>query len=146
MAQSETATKTHATGSYGIKSWDEKTWDGKDHKDPSLKGTARLSHAKVTFTFQGDFQGEGEVQFVMSYLDDANATFVGLMKMTGKLNGREGSFVVKSDGKFENGAASSKWIIIPDSGTGALKGIRGEGETVAHHGDTQPFTLDYTIG
>ncbi|MFL5802893.1 MAG: DUF3224 domain-containing protein [Roseiflexaceae bacterium] len=34
---------------------------------------------------------------------------------------------------------------MPGSGTGQLRGMRGEGSTVAHHGDAQPFTLDYSF-
>ena len=51
--------------------------------------------------------------------------------------------MLKIDGAFENGAATSTMTIIPGSGTGELAGITGQGETVAVHADTQPFTLDY---
>jgi hypothetical protein len=142
MNKSGTGTQARASGSYGIKGWDEKTWDGVDHKAQS---GAKLTHAKVIFAFQGDFQGEGEVQFLMSYRDETYATFVGMMKMSGLLNGRDGSFVVQSIGQFENGAASSKWTIVPGSGTGTLTGISGSGESVATHGDSQPFTLVYSF-
>jgi Protein of unknown function (DUF3224) len=140
MAQKRTATSTRAKGTYGIKKWEEKTWDGKDRKE---QPGAKLTHANVIFTFQGDFEGEAAVHYLMSYRDDTYATFVGLQQMTGRLADRSGSFVVKVDGVFENGAAKSTWTIIPGSGSGDLRGLRGEGSTVAHHGDTQPFTLDY---
>jgi hypothetical protein len=138
-----TATMTRAKGTYGIKAWDEKTWDGKDHKK---QPGAKLTHAKITFTFQGDFEGEAQVQFLMDYRDDSYATFVGLQRFTGRLGDRTGSFDTTVNGVFENGAAKSTWSIIPGSGTGDLHGIKGEGSTVAHHGDTQPFTLDYSFG
>src|SRR3989442_9773523 len=99
-------TSQHAKGSYGIKGWDEKTWDDRDYKE--LKG-AKLTHAKVTFTFHGDFEGEGNVQFLMAYRDDSYATFVGLQQMVGRLGDRSGSFVLKVDGVFENGAAKPTW-------------------------------------
>ena len=135
-------TATRAKGSYGIKAWDEKTWDGKDHKD---QPGAKLTHAKITFTFTGDFEGEAQIQYLMDYRDDSYATFVGLQRFTGRLGDRSGSFDTMVNGVFENGAAKSTWSIVPGSGTGDLRGIRGEGSTVAHHGDTQPFTLDYSF-
>lgn len=142
MAQKEKSKSIHATGNYEVASWDEKTWDGKDHKE--VHG-AKLTHAKIVHPFHGGFEGEGKVQYVMSYLDDANATFVGLMQMNGRLGDRSGTFVMKIVGAFANGEARSTWSVIPDSGTGDLKGLRGEGETVAVHADLQPYTFDYSF-
>ena len=102
-----------------------------------------LTHAAVTFLFHGDVEAEAKTQYLMSYLDDANATYVGLLQLDGQIGDRKGTCVLKLDGKFENGAASSIMTIIPGSGTGELAGIMGAGETVAVHADTQPFTLDY---
>ncbi len=140
MDSKSVGVKTRASGTYGLKSWDEKTWDGKDHK---AEHGAKLTTARVVLTFQGDIEGEADVHFEMVYRDDTYATYVGLQRITGRIGNRSGSFVTTASGVFENGAASSTWSIVPGSGTGDLKGIRGEGQTVAHHGDTQPFTLDY---
>jgi hypothetical protein len=140
MDRKGASTRTRATGTYGIKSWDEKTWEGKDHKQ---QPGAKLTHAKVVFDLHGDMEGEAKVQFLMSYRDDTYATFVALQQMTGRIGGRSGSFVIQVNGTFENGAAKSTWTIVPGSGTGDLRGIRGEGSTVAHHSDSQPYTLDY---
>lgn len=140
MDQRAAVTRSHATGTYGIKSWDEKTWDGKDHKD---QPGAKLTHAKIVFTLHGDVEGEASVQLVMAYRNDSYATFVGLQQLVGRVGNRTGSCVFKVDGVFENGAAMSTWSVIPGSGTGDLHGIRGEASTVAHHGDTQPFAFDY---
>ncbi len=131
---------THASGTYEIKSWDEKTWDGKGRTE---QPGAKLTHALVTFLFHGDVEAEGKTQYLMAYQDDANATYVGLLQFDGQIGGRMGTCVLKIDGAFENGAATSTMTIIPGSGTGELAGIKGQGETVAVHADTQPFTLDY---
>jgi len=129
-----------ATGTYGIEAWDEKTWDGKDRKaQPGVK----LTHAKIRQDFHGDIEGSAEIQLVMSYREDESATFVGLQYMSGRIGERIGTFVIKVDGMFEKGVAKSTWEIISGSGTGDLRGIRGEGTTEATHGDRQPFTLNY---
>src|SRR5437667_12781299 len=100
MAQKATSISTRAKGTYGIKQWDEKTWDGKDRKE---QPGAKLTHAKVTFTFQGDFEGEAKVHYLMSYRDDTYATFVGLQQMLGRLGDRSGSFATTINGVVENG-------------------------------------------
>jgi hypothetical protein len=135
-------TSTHLKGTYRLKSWDEKTWDGKPYTE--RKG-AKLTHAVITYAMQGGFEGEGHAQLVMSYRDEANATYVGLQEMVGKIGDRSGTFVCKVDGGYAGGEAKSTWEIIPGSGTGDFAGISGRGDTTAVHGDTQPYTFDYTF-
>ena len=135
----KTTTKVREKGNYGIKSSDEKAWDGNDPKD---QPGDKLTDAKVIYTFTGDFEGEGTVEMLMAYHGE-NATYIGLQFMKGRLGNRSGSFIVQISGAFEKGAARSEWTVIPGPGTGELLGIQGKGETIAHHGDTQPFTLDY---
>ncbi len=141
MAQKAKA-HTHVKGTYGLKSWDEKIWDGKDYKE--RKG-AKLTHAVIVYTLQGGFEGEGHSQLVMSYRDEANATYVGLQQFVGKIGDRTGTFICKVDGTFEGGEAKSTWAVIPGTGTGDWAGITGKGETTAVHGDTQPYTFDYSF-
>src|SRR6266498_1123555 len=65
----------------------------------------------------------------------------------GQVGDRSGSFVVRADGVFEDGAATTTWQVIDGSGSGELRGIRGTGKAVAASG--QPggtFTLDYDLG
>lgn len=142
MERKATAASKRATGTYEIRGWDEKTWDGKDHSEQS---GAKLTHADVKLAFHGDIEGDGRVQFLMAYRDDAFASFIGLQQITGRIGERSGSVIMRIDGVFENGAATSTWSVIPGSGTGELQGLRGEGSSVAHHGDQQPFTLDYSF-
>jgi hypothetical protein len=135
---------TRATGTLEIKDWDEKTWDGKPQKDVS---GAKLTHAIVKHTLHGDIEGEGTVRFLMSYRDDGSANFVGLQQVVGSLAGRSGSFVLQIVGTFDGDAATSNWSVVPGSARGDLRGLRGEGNSVARHGESQPpYTLDYDFG
>src|SRR6185503_19803772 len=99
MAQKTKTKSTHSKGTYGLKSCEEKTWDGKDYKEAN---GAKLTHAKIVYTFEGDFVGEGKSQLLMTYRDDANATYVGLQVMEGHLGDRSGTFIAQVVGKFEN--------------------------------------------
>ncbi len=55
----------------------------------------------------------------------------------------EGSFVLQVSGTFEGGMSKATWFVVPGSGTGELRGLRGEGGFPPHHGRTVPITLDY---
>jgi hypothetical protein len=133
--------KNHATGTFAIKDWDEKTWDGKEWKEVS---GAKLTYAKVTAHFQGDIEGEASMQAVMAYTESGAAHFTGLQLMVGRVGERSGTFVLQVSGAYAAEAAKTTWFVVPDSGTGDLRGLRGEGGYVAVHGQQQvPYTLDY---
>ena len=80
----------------------------------------------------------------MFYRDDGTATYTGLERIVGRLGDRSGSFVLRADGRFDGGAATTTWQVVDGSGSGDLSGISGTGTSVAASG--QPggtFTLDY---
>ncbi len=128
--------KTHATATFEIKNWDEKPYDEFD-------GGRKLTRASVKKSFQGDIAGESTVEYLMMYREDGSANFVGMEHVTGRLGDRSGSFVLEHRGTFENGVAKATWFVIPGSGTGALRGLRGEGSSVLEHGQEYMFALDY---
>jgi Protein of unknown function (DUF3224) len=131
--------KNVASCRFAIKSWDEKPYS----EGPDLP---KLTRAAVTKTFTGDIDGEGHVAYLMMYGSDGSATFVGLERVVGHLGGKSGSFVLQRAGTFENGVAKESYVVIPGSGTGELRGLRGEGESALGHGTEHPLTLTYEFG
>jgi len=130
--------KHTANARFAIKSWDEKPYrEGAD--------TPKLTRATVTKTFTGDLEGEGHVEYLMMYRSDGSATFVGLEHITGRIGGKEGSFVLQRTGTFEGGQAKESYSVIPGSGTGALRKLKGEGTSAVGHGMEHPFTLSYEL-
>ena len=81
----------------------------------------------------------------MMYRSDGSATFVGLERVTGRVGGKSGTFVLQRVGVFEDGQAKESYSVIPGSGTGQLRGLHGEGRTAVGHGSEHPFTLDYEL-
>jgi hypothetical protein len=131
--------KHTANGRFAIKSWDEKPYsEGPDQP--------KLTRASVTKTFTGDLAGEGHVEYLMAYAGDGSATFVGHERIVGELAGKSGSFVLQRTGAFENGVAKESYSVVPGSGTGALKGLRGEGTSAVGHGMEHPFTITWELG
>ena len=132
---------THATGTFEFKAWDEKTWEGKAARD--VHG-AKLTHASIRNAYHGDIEGESTSQILMVYDENDHAIYTGLEQITGTLGGKAGSFVLHMDGRFDGGTAKGDWSVVPGSGTGDLKGLRGKGSFAAQlHVNHTPFTLNY---
>ena len=131
--------KKSATARFAIKGWDEKPYsEGQD--------LPKLTRAAVTKTFTGDIEGEGQVEYLMMYGSDGSATFVGLERIVGRIAGNSGTFVLQRTGVFEGGQAKESYAVIPGSGTGELRGLRGAGTSAVGHGTEHPMTLNYELG
>jgi len=123
---------------FAIKSWDEKPYsEGRD--------LPRLTRASVMKAFTGDIEGEGQVEYLMMYLKDGSATFVGLERVVGRIGPKTGTFVLQRIGVFENGQAKESFSVIPGSATGELQGLRGHGSSAVGHGMEHPFSLNYDL-
>jgi hypothetical protein len=130
--------KRTANARFAIKKWDEKPYsEGQD--------LPKLTRARVTKTFTGEIEGEGEVEYLMMYRGDGSAAFVGLERITGRIGGKAGTFVLQRTGVFEGGQAKESYTVIPGSGTGDLKGLQGDGSSAVGHGMEHPFTLSYEL-
>jgi len=125
-----------ARARFAITSWDEKPYS----EGPDLP---KLTRASVVKTLTGDIEGEGRVEYLMMYRADGTATFVGLERVTAKIDGRSGSFVLERTGAFEGGLANETYSVIAGSATGELRGLRGKGSTSVGHGMEHPFELTY---
>jgi Protein of unknown function (DUF3224) len=127
-----------ANARFTIKSWDEKPYS----EGPGLPRLTRASVAKI---YTGDIEGEGQVDYLMMYRDDGSAAFVGIERVVGRLLGKSGTFVLQRVGVFESGLAKESYSVLPDSATGELSGLRGEGSSAVGHGTEYPFILRYEL-
>jgi len=120
-----------ATGRINITQIDQNPYDE--------TGGPKILEIRATEEFIGDLAGIGAIRFLFVSRDDGSASFVGIERFTGKLDGRFGSCILQSAGTLENGEVSGTWFIVPRSGTGEFKGLRGEGGFRTEVG----FILDY---
>jgi Protein of unknown function (DUF3224) len=131
---------TTATASFQIDNWDEQeifeTADG-----------PKVTRAEVTKSFSGGLEGEGTVEWLMGYDENGTATFVGLERVVGTLDGKRGSFVIKHSGSFDGKTAKAELTIVPGSGSGELSGLKGGGTFEAGMGEDgeRRVTLDYDL-
>lgn len=129
---------TTAKARFAITNWDERPYsEGED--------LPKLTRASVTKTFTGDIEGDGQVEYLMMYRRDGSAMFVGLERISGRIGGKRGTFVLQRLGVFESGQAKESYAVVPGSATGELRGLRGEGSSAVGHGTEHPFTLDYDL-
>jgi len=130
--------KNVANARFAITDWDEKPYsEGQD--------LPKLTRAAVKKAFTGDIAGEGHVEYLMMYRGDGSAAFVGLERVVGQVAGKAGSFVLQRTGTFENGVATESYVVVPGSGTGELRTLRGEGTSSVGHGMEHPLTLQYDL-
>jgi Protein of unknown function (DUF3224) len=130
---------TRAQGTFTVKSWDEDTYR-------ELDEDSKLTRAQVIFGLTGDLEAEGSWNALMCYRNDGTAVYTGLQHTVGKVAGRSGSFVLRADGAYENGAAETSWEVIPGSATGELRGLTGTGSAVTTGGSGGTFSLDLDLG
>ena len=127
---------THAAGTFEIESWDEQPYEEQD-------GT-RLTRTRLTKIFSGDVEGESAAELLMAYgSEEGSAAYVGLERVTGSVHGRPGSFVLRHSATMERGEGKSSLDVVPGSGTGELRGLRGEASISVEPGGGHSFTLDY---
>jgi hypothetical protein len=74
---------------------------------------------------------------------DGSASFVGIERVSGSVAGREGTFLLQDAGTVDGNVVSGDWFVIPNSGTGELSGLRGEGGFRASLGENAQVYLDY---
>ena len=88
---------------------------------------AGLGRMSIDKTFAGDLEGasQGEMLSAMGEVK-GSAGYVAIEKVTGKLGGRSGTFVLQHSGTMDRGAPALTVTVVPDSGTGELAGLSGQ--------------------
>lgn len=76
---------------------------------------------------------------------EGSAGYVALELVTGKLNGKRGSFVLQHKGTMSKGVYNMNVTVIPDSGTDELVGIAGT-MTIIIEGGKHAYNFEYTLG
>ena len=102
-----------------------------------------LMEVRLSETFAGDIAGESPVRALQVLRDDESANLVSMQRFSGKLAGRQGTFVLQGQEIVQNGKIKATWFVFPGSGTGDLSGLRGEGGFEGDFGKRSDGTLDY---
>ena len=103
----------------------------------------KLVEIYISEKFSGDIEGESQVRAFQVQRDDKSASMVSMQRFSGRLGGRQGTFVLQGKETVENGKIKATWFVVPRSGTGDLSGLRGEGGFDGDFGKGSDGWLDY---
>lgn len=106
---------------FEVTAWDEHAFDRR-------AGAARLTRARVRKAYRDGIDGESVTEWVMTYREDGTAQFVGVERIVGSVNGREGTIVLQHVGTFADGVATADLAVVGGAGTGDFAGIDGRGD------------------
>lgn len=123
------------------------TFDHKQLPHPPYEKTegATLSRVTITKLFKGDLEGNSVVQMLCAVTEvEGSAGYAGIERVTGTLHGRSGSFILQHSGTVTRGVAVWTISVVPDSGTGALKGIAGTMTFDVANGQ-HSYAFDYAL-
>jgi Protein of unknown function (DUF3224) len=128
---------SHASGTFEVKLGPQPPED--NDPDPSL---ARM-------TIDKQFHGELEATSMGQMLSAAtsqkgSAGYVAIEKVSGRLDGRCGTFVLQHSGTMNRGTPQLSVTVVPDSGTAELAGLSGS-LAIDISGGKHSYHFDYTL-
>jgi len=136
LTSKEALVTNHASGPFDVKVTPQ---DDKS-EDPLL---ARMTLDKQ---YHGDLDGTGKGQMLTAGTDvKGSGAYVAIEKVSGTLKGRTGTFVLQHSGTMTNNAPQLAITIVPDSGTGQLKGIAGKMTITIAAGGKHSYDFEYTL-
>jgi uncharacterized protein DUF3224 len=114
----ESKVNGHASGSFEIKM----------ARQPITEEEAKTISVRMTSDkqFHGDLEGTstGEMLGVYTAVKDS-AGYVAMERVSGKLKGRTGTFILQHSSTMARGTQQQSIIVVPDSGTDQLVGLAG---------------------
>ena len=112
---------------------------------PQSPADPSLGRMTIDKQFAGDLEGSsrGEMLSAMSAVK-GSAGYVAIERVTAKLAGRSGTFVLQHSGTMNRGEPQQAVTVVPDSGTGELEGIAGA-MTIRIEGGKHFYDFRYTL-
>ena len=130
------AERKQARGTIQVKTYEPTTYE-------EQSGAPALVEIHVTEQFSGDINGSGSVRFLQALRSDSSASFCGIERVVGRLDGRAGTFLLQDSGTVQGTNVSGSWFVVPGSSSDELVGLRGEGGFEAQLGQDARWTLDF---
>jgi len=86
-----------------------------------------LNRMTLDKQYYGDLEATGKGQMLTAGTEvKGSGAYVAIEKVTGTLKGQSGSFVLQHAGTMTQNVPQLAITVVPDSGTGQLKGITGK--------------------
>jgi len=106
---------------------------------------SKLGRMSIDKKFSGDIEGVSKGEMLSSFGDvEGSAGYVAVEEVDCILQGRKGTFVLQHNATMARGAHALSVIVVPDSGTGELKGLTGKMQIKITEGK-HFYEFDYSI-
>lgn len=110
-----------------------------------VDASAKLGRMSIDKRITGDLVATTQGQMLTSMTDtQGSAVYVAIERITGTLDGREGSFVLHHRGVMDRGQPNLSVAVVPDSGTGGLAGISGDFRIILE-GGKHAYEFEYSL-
>jgi Protein of unknown function (DUF3224) len=132
----ENVVTNHASGTFDVKLTPQAVEDG----------DAGLGRMSIDKQFHGDLEGtsRGFMLSSATTVVKGSGGYVAMERVTGKLKGRAGSFVLQHSGTMTRGTPQLSVTVVPDSATGQLEGLAGE-MTIKIDAGKHSYDFEYTL-
>lgn len=112
---------------------------------PETGSDAPVGRFSLLKRYSGDLQADSTGQMLAVGTEVKGlAGYVAIERVTGTLKERSGSFALQHQGVMDRGSPTLSVRIVPDSGTGELKGLAGE-MTITISEGRHDYSFDYTL-
>ena len=109
------------------------------------KGDGTLGRMSIDKKFQGDLDATSRGQMLTAGTSvNGSAGYVAIERVTGRLQGRGGSFTLQHTGTMTRGTPALTITVVPDSGTDQLAGLAGQ-LTIKISEGNHSYEFDYTL-
>lgn len=93
---------------------------------PQHEGRTALGRMLLDKKYSGELAASGKGEMLTAVTDTAgSAAYVAIERISGTLNGKQGSFVIQHVGNMRGSEQRLAINVVADSGTGELAGISG---------------------
>jgi len=108
-------------------------------------GDPTIGRMSIDKQFQGNLEATSRGQMLAAGTDvKGSAGYVAMERVTGTLNGRNGTFALQHSGTMTRGTPHLSITVVPDSGTGELVGLTGKMLVVIVDGK-HSYEFEYTF-
>jgi Protein of unknown function (DUF3224) len=126
-------------GTYRTAGWRQQDYTGSEQGP-------RLTLAEKELVVEGEMQGKAVGRSSIVQWGTGSSVAIGHVGLTARIGTRSGSFVVEELVKGGAEGATATWRILPESSSGKLSGLAGEGSWEWSPGAEQvSYTLSYRL-
>jgi len=114
--------------------------------DTQIARAANLGRLTIDKRFHGELEAISKGEMLATQTEvKGSAAYVALERVSGTLKGRSGSFVLQHSATMNRGKPASSVTVVPDSGTGELRGLTGKMNIIIAPDGAHSYEFDFRV-